>query len=59
MLRAKGFVIRTQTDSEVAAHLFQMNDHGDSLAALRETMKLIRGSYALGVVTADAPDELV
>ena len=59
MLRAKGFVIRTQTDTEVAAHLFQLHYHGDALEALRETMKLLRGSYALGVVTADAPDELV
>ena len=59
MLRAKGFVIRTQTDSEVAAHLFQLHYHGDALEALRETMRCIRGSYALGVVTADAPDELV
>ena len=43
----------------MAAHLFQLHYHGDALEALRETMRCIRGSYALGVVTADAPDELV
>ena len=59
MLKKAGYPIVTQTDSEVVAHLFQMHYRGDAVAALRETAKELRGSYALGVVTADAPDQLV
>ncbi|MDD7311479.1 MAG: glutamine--fructose-6-phosphate transaminase (isomerizing) [Clostridiaceae bacterium] len=59
MLKKAGFTIQTQTDSEVVAHLFQMHYRGDVVQALRETVKHLRGSYALGVITADAPDQLV
>ncbi len=59
MLQKAGFTIRTQTDSEVVAHLFQMYYQGDAVAALGETVKRLRGSYALGVITADAPGQLV
>ena len=59
MLKKAGYVIHTQTDSEVVAHLFQMHYHGDAVKALIETTKSLRGSYALGVITADAPGQLV
>ena len=59
MLKKAGFSIRTETDSELAAHLFQLHYHGDALAALRETTRQLRGSYALAVINADAPGELL
>lgn len=59
MLRQAGFTIRTETDSEVVAHLFQLHYHGDAIAALRETTRQLRGSYALGVVNMDTPGELI
>ena len=59
MLRAAGYEIKTQTDTEVVAHIFQMNYQGDPVKAMLETARRVRGSYALGVVTADSPDTLV
>ena len=59
MLKKAGFSIRTETDSELAAHLFQLHYRGDALAALRETTRQLRGSYALAVINADAPGELI
>ncbi len=59
MLKKAGFSIRTETDSELAAHLFQLHYHGDALAALRETTRQLRGSYALAIINADAPGELL
>lgn len=59
MLEAKGFEFVSQTDTEVVAHLFELNYNGDALEALLHTTKQLRGSYAIGVVTADAPDEIV
>ncbi len=59
MLKKAGFSIRSETDSELAAHLFQLHYRGDALAALRETTRQLRGSYALAVINADAPGELI
>lgn len=59
MLRASGYEIKTQTDSEVVAHIFEKNYHGDPVKAMMETTRRLRGSFALGVVSADSPDTLV
>jgi len=59
MLRQSGYEIKTQTDTEVVAHLFEMHYKGDAVKALGETVKHLRGSYALAVVSADSPEELV
>ncbi|MBQ6933435.1 MAG: glutamine--fructose-6-phosphate transaminase (isomerizing) [Clostridia bacterium] len=59
MLEAKGFEFVSQTDTEVVAHLFELNYKGNALEALQNTTKQLRGSYAIGVVTADAPSEIV
>lgn len=59
MLEAKGFEFVSQTDTEVVAHLFELNYNGNALEALQNTIKQLRGSYAIGVVTADAPNEIV
>ena len=59
MLEAKGFEFVSQTDTEVVAHLFELNYNGNALEALQNTIKQLRGSYAIGVVTADAPNEVV
>ncbi|MBR5265335.1 MAG: glutamine--fructose-6-phosphate transaminase (isomerizing), partial [Clostridia bacterium] len=59
MLEAKGFEFVSQTDTEVVAHLFELNYKGNALEALQDTIKQLRGSYAIGVVTADAPNEIV
>ncbi len=59
MLRTAGFSITTQTDTEVVAHLFEMNYKGDIVHALAETVQHLRGSYALAVVSANNPGEIV
>ena len=59
MLEARGFEFVSQTDTEVVAHLFELNYKGDALEALLNTTKQLRGSYAIGVITADAPHEIV
>ena len=59
MLTDMGYTIKTQTDTEVVAHLFEHCFKGDVVRALIETVKYLRGSYALAVVSADNPGELV
>ena len=46
-LIACGAKFLSDTDSEVVAHLLQKNYNGDLVCALYETVKLLKGSYAL------------
>ena len=60
-LAAAGHVFRSETDTEVIAHLIEarLDDGGDLLAAVRAALADLRGAYALGVMSARWPDELV
>jgi len=70
-LEADGVVFESETDTEVVAHLIDRafrhrdsaNQDGgetsDLLAAVRATLDRIDGAYALAVMHADAPREIV
>ena len=58
-LRAKGHVFTSETDTEVLAHLIEEHLDGDLVAAVREAVRQVEGSYALGVIWAGQPDQLV
>jgi glucosamine--fructose-6-phosphate aminotransferase (isomerizing) len=58
-LKAAGHTFRSETDTEVLAHLIEENDTGDLVAAVRKTLREIRGAFALGVISSDAPGRLV
>lgn len=58
MLQAKGCVFVSQTDTEVIAHLLSVLDQGDMLQTLYKAQGMLEGSYALAVLSADAPDTL-
>lgn len=48
----------SQTDSEVIAHILEEHYKGQPLSAILELVKIIRGSYALGIIFKDRPYEL-
>src|SRR5271170_3297655 len=58
-LVAAGHTFRSETDSEVLAHLIEEHGTSDLVAALRATLKEVRGAFALGVISQDAPGRLV
>jgi glucosamine--fructose-6-phosphate aminotransferase (isomerizing) len=60
-LQAEGHVFKSETDTEVLAHLVEhhLAVIGDLEAAVRRALGEIRGAYAVGVVSAAAPDRLI
>jgi len=58
-LQGKGVQFVSETDTEVIAHLVNYYYRGNLLDAVLETLKRIEGSYALGVVCRNNPDELI
>ncbi len=58
-LQAEGILFRTQTDTEVIAHLIGKYYKGDLEEAVRETLALLQGTYGIVVVHADEPDRII
>ncbi|MBQ7549420.1 MAG: glutamine--fructose-6-phosphate transaminase (isomerizing) [Clostridia bacterium] len=58
-LEAQGVVFRSETDTEVIAHLLEKHYKGDLKGAVREVLPLLSGSYALGILCEDYPDVIV
>ena len=58
-LEAKGHHFRSQTDSEVVAHLVEEYYEGDLLEAARRSLLEVEGAYALVLMHAREPGVLV
>lgn len=57
-LEKKGYVFVSETDTEVIAHLLDYYYKGNPLEAVTKIMHRVEGSYALGIIFKDHPDEL-
>ena len=57
-LESKGYEFVSETDTEVIAHLLDYYYDRDPLEAITKVMHRMEGSYALGIIFADHPEEL-
>jgi glucosamine--fructose-6-phosphate aminotransferase (isomerizing) len=58
-LQADGFLFRSETDSEVIAHLIALYLNGDLLDAVRKACARLKGTYGLAVVSPRFPGVVV
>lgn len=57
-LEAEGYVFRSETDTEVVAHLLEKYYDGDFKRTVMRTASRLEGSYVLGVLCAKEPGRL-
>lgn len=58
-LLQKGYEFRSETDTEVIAHLLADLYDGDLVSTVRKAVKKMKGAYALGILCEHEPDKLV
>jgi glucosamine--fructose-6-phosphate aminotransferase (isomerizing) len=55
----RGHVFKSETDTEVVAHLIEQEYDGDLGDAVRAALRHVEGTYGLVVLSLDSPDEIV
>jgi glucosamine--fructose-6-phosphate aminotransferase (isomerizing) len=58
-LTAEGVSFLSETDTEVIPHLIRKHYRGDLLAALLETLPLLRGTYGIAVISSLSPRSIL
>jgi glucosamine--fructose-6-phosphate aminotransferase (isomerizing) len=58
-LEARGYVFKSDTDTEVLAHLIEVAYAGNLEAAVIEALHQCDGTYGLAVITSDERDKIV
>ena len=58
-LKKRGHIFRSETDTEVLAHLIEDYLEEDLITAIRKALKKVKGSYAVAVLWKGQPDIIV
>lgn len=58
-LTEKGHVFKSETDTEIVAHLLEELDDGDFLSTVRKMLAIVEGSYSLVIMDDADPDTII
>lgn len=58
-LIAKGYHFKSETDTEVVAHLLEDMYDGDFVGTVHRMLDRVDGAYALEIICADEPDKII
>ena len=58
-LSERGHIFKSETDTEVIAHLIEEKYTSNLKEAVREAVKVLEGSYALAVLSTKEPDKII
>ena len=58
-LQERGYVFRSDTDSEVLAHLIEVAYAGNLEAAVIEALRQVEGAYGIAVISSNEKDKIV
>jgi glutamine---fructose-6-phosphate transaminase (isomerizing) len=62
ILREKGHDFKTETDTEIVAHLIEEHIKTDNLnfeEAVQKSVQQLKGIFALSIISADEPDKII
>lgn len=60
-LKGEGYTFKSETDTEVIPNLidYYYKDNASLLDATKKALKMLQGSYALGIISEDEPDKII
>lgn len=58
MLKGKGYVFSSETDTEVVVQMIDYLYQGDPVHAVRETVNMLVGAFSLTIIFSDYPDRI-
>ena len=58
-MEAKGHIFRSETDTEVLAHLIGTCDKGDLFQAVCDALHQVEGTFGIAVLSATEPDKII
>ena len=58
-LLQNNYTLLSETDSEVIPNLIDLNNNGNILEAISKTLKELKGSYALGIISTELPNKII
>ncbi|MFN2565412.1 MAG: glutamine--fructose-6-phosphate transaminase (isomerizing) [Gemmatimonadaceae bacterium] len=58
-LQARGHIFRSETDTEVLAHLIEAEYEDDLEGAVADALRQVEGTYGIAVVSSRDPDKIV